>query len=284
MKTDQLKICDITIYNGRNIYSHRPIIKMVVDIGKYGNIPTNEVPGFNENLIKMFPGLKTNCCSLGYTGGFLERLNEGTYLGHVLEHVDIHTLTASQVFDTELSAVTGDMRSAAKAVNFGIVYGIGEYSLSQDIHVSVKEAKRYIENYLNKYQGVKGYMETIKESAKKQGYVETLFGRRRYIPELSSNNFNLRAFGERVALNTPIQGTAADIIKIAMVRVEERLDRECPKAKLLLQVHDELIVEADDSDVELASKILKEEMEHAADLKVALLVDLKSGHSWFDTK
>jgi len=210
--------------------------------------------------------------------------NDQTMIDGFSRHVDIHTLTASQVFDTELSAVTGDMRSAAKAVNFGIVYGIGEYSLSQDIHVSVKEAKRYIENYLNKYQGVKGYMETIKESAKKQGYVETLFGRRRYIPELSSNNFNLRAFGERVALNTPIQGTAADIIKIAMVRVEERLDRECPKAKLLLQVHDELIVEADDSDVELASKILKEEMEHAADLKVALLVDLKSGHSWFDTK
>lgn len=207
-----------------------------------------------------------------------------TMINGFANQVDIHALTASQVFDTPLAEVTKEMRSAAKAVNFGIVYGIGEYSLSQDIHVSVKEAKRYIDQYLAKYNGVRTYMENIKQAAKEQGYVETLFGRRRYIPEMRSKNFNLRAFGERVALNTPIQGTAADIIKIAMVRVQNRLERECPKAHLVLQVHDELIIESPDENVEAASRILQEEMEQAASLKVKLVVDLKCGHSWYDTK
>ncbi len=198
--------------------------------------------------------------------------------------IDIHTMTASQVFSTPVEEVTSAQRSAAKAVNFGIVYGIGEFSLSQDIGVSVKEAKQYIDSYLAKYSGVREYMAGIKELAKKQGYVETLFGRRRYIPEISASNFNTRSFGERVALNTPIQGTAADIIKIAMVRVFRRLSAECPEAKLLLQVHDELIVEAPEDQVEKAQSILKEEMEHAASLSVELTADVKCGHSWYDTK
>lgn len=200
------------------------------------------------------------------------------------DKMDIHTITASQVFATPVDEVTSAQRSAAKAVNFGIVYGIGEFSLSQDIGVSVKEAKHYIDSYLEKYSGVREYMVTIKQLAKKQGYVETMFGRRRYIPELSASNFNTRAFGERVALNTPIQGSAADIIKIAMVRVYDRLTNECPEAKLLLQVHDELIVEAPKNMAEMAQSILKEEMEHAATLSVELTADVKSGHSWYDTK
>lgn len=197
---------------------------------------------------------------------------------------DIHAVTASQVFNTPLEEVSSEQRSAAKAVNFGIVYGIGEYSLSQDLKISVKEAKEYIKNYLAKYTGVSEYMARIKEEAKEKGYVKTLYNRIRFIPEIKSSNFVARSFGERVALNTPIQGTAADIIKLAMVRVYERLKSEGLKSQLVLQVHDELIIEALKTEEERVLKILKEEMENAMPLCVPLTVDMSSGKRWYDTK
>jgi len=193
---------------------------------------------------------------------------------------DFHAVTASQVFDTPLAEVTPTLRSRAKAVNFGIVYGISAFSLAQDIGVWPNEAKAYMEAYLSKYHGVRDYMEHIKEQAKEDGYVTTLYGRRREMPELKSSNFNVRSFGERVALNMPIQGTAADIIKIAMVRVYDRLKAEGLQAKLLLQVHDELIVECPENEAETVSALLKEEMENAAHLSVPLTAEVHSGHSW----
>ncbi len=174
---------------------------------------------------------------------------------------DIHTVTASQVFGVPTEAVTKQMRSHAKAVNFGIVYGISAFSLAQDIGVSVYEAKEYIQNYLDRFSGVRRYMTEIVEKAKAQGYVETLMHRRRDLPELTASNFATRSFGERVALNMPIQGTAADVMKLAMVRVHDRLRREAPEAKLLLQVHDELIVECPEALAEQAARLLTEEME-----------------------
>lgn len=198
--------------------------------------------------------------------------------------VDIHTLTASQVFKMPLDFVTPVMRSRAKAVNFGIVYGIGAYSLSQDIGVSVKEADSYIKNYLDTFSGVRGYMEQIIKQAYDKGYVETLLGRRRALPELASTNRNIRAFGERVARNTPIQGTAADVIKIAMIRVRDRLAREGLRSRLILQVHDELIVEAPQDEVITASQIVSEEMENAMSLRVKLKADVHAGQSWYDAK
>lgn len=197
---------------------------------------------------------------------------------------DIHTVTAAQVLGIRPEEVTNAQRSSAKAVNFGIVYGIGEFSLSQDIHVSVQEAKRYIQNYLDKYSGVREYMERVKKQAKEDGYVKTLLNRVRYIPELKSSNYNIKSFGERVALNTPIQGTAADIIKLAMVRVHKRLEEENMQSRLILQVHDELIIEAPEAEREKAAEILKVEMENALSLKVRLKVDLASGKSWHDAK
>lgn len=201
-----------------------------------------------------------------------------------LKEEDIHTVTASQVFDTPLFMVTPDQRSSAKAVNFGIVYGIGEYSLAQDLKISVKRAKEYISNYLEKYIGVREYMQQIKERAKTDGYVKTLMNRIRFIPELRSSNYNIRQFGERVALNTPIQGTAADIIKLAMVRVVDRMKKEGLESELILQVHDELIIEAKKSEADAVQKILKEEMENAMMLSVPLVADMKCGRRWYDTK
>lgn len=197
---------------------------------------------------------------------------------------DIHAVTASQVFGVPLSEVTPEQRSSAKAVNFGIVYGIGEFSLSQNLKIPVAQAKQYIQNYLAKYHGVREYMERIKEQAKKDGYVTTLMNRIRYIPELKSSNYNVRAFGERVALNTPIQGTAADIIKLAMVRVHKRLKEEGLLSRLILQVHDELIVETYKPELDRVKAILKDEMEHAMELSVPLVVDMASGKSWYDAK
>ena len=193
---------------------------------------------------------------------------------------DIHTVTASQVFNTPIDEVTTLQRSRAKAVNFGIVYGISAWSLAQDIGVMQSEAKAYMEAYLNKYDGVREYMKTIVEKAKQDGYVETLYARRRYLPELKSSNFNTRSFGERVALNMPIQGTAADIIKLAMVNVYNRFKAEGLKAKLILQVHDELICECPEGETQRVSDILREEMSGAAKLSVPLTVDVKTGHSW----
>ncbi len=198
--------------------------------------------------------------------------------------VDIHTVTASQVFNMPVEMVTPLMRTRAKAVNFGIVYGIGAFSLGKDIGVPRAEADRYIKDYLHHYSGVDSYMKKIVEKAKKDGFVSTLFGRRRYLPELSSSNGMLRAFGERVARNMPIQGTAADIIKIAMIRVYNRLKDENMQSKLLLQVHDELIVEAPEDEAERAKLIVKEEMENAYRMKVKLVSDAHIGRTWYDAK
>ena len=195
---------------------------------------------------------------------------------------DFHTVTASQVFGLPLDQVTHELRGRAKAVNFGIVYGISAFSLAQDIGVSQAEAKAYIDAYLAKYSGVQKYMDTTIAQAREQGYVSTLFGRRRALPELHASNFNLRSFGERVARNMPIQGTAADIIKLAMVRVHHRLARELPEARLLLQVHDELIVECPAALGERAAAILKEEMENTVDYPVPLIADAGIGQSWAD--
>ena len=197
---------------------------------------------------------------------------------------DIHAITASQVFGMPLEMVTPIMRSRAKAVNFGIVYGIGAFSLAKDIGVSNKEASTYIKNYLAHYSGVDEYMKNVVERAKQDGYVETMFGRRRYLPELTSGKHMLRAFGERVARNMPIQGTAADIIKIAMVKVNDRIKKEGLKARLILQVHDELIVEAPQDESEIVAKLLQEEMENAVSLDVPLTADAAIGKTWYDAK
>lgn len=197
---------------------------------------------------------------------------------------DIHTVTASQVFGVPLEAVTALQRSRAKAVNFGIVYGISAFSLAQDIGVYQNEAKAYIEAYLRHYSGVRSYMKDVVEQAKGDGYVTTLFGRRRDLPELKSSNFNLRSFGERVALNMPIQGTAADIIKLAMVHVHQRLQKEQLQAKLIMQVHDELIVECPEQEKAVVQAILTEEMQNAVSYSVPLLVDAHSGRSWYEAK
>ena len=193
---------------------------------------------------------------------------------------DFHAVTASNVFGVPVSEVTPILRSRAKAVNFGIVYGISAFSLAQDIGVYPNEAKAYIDAYLEKYHGVRDYMKQIVETAKAQGYVSTVYGRRRYLPELKSANFNMRSFGERVALNMPVQGTAADIIKLAMVNVHRRLKAEGLKARLILQVHDELIVECPGEEAEQVRQILTEEMENAARLSVPLLAEAHIGHSW----
>lgn len=197
---------------------------------------------------------------------------------------DIHTITASQVFSMPVDMVTPIMRSRAKAVNFGIVYGIGAFSLGKDIGVSRAEADRYIKSYLSHYSGVDKYMHSVIAEAKENGYVSTLFGRRRYLPELAASNAIQRAFGERVARNMPIQGTAADIIKIAMVRVYDRLKREKLKSRLIMQVHDELIIEAPEDEKETALAILREEMENAVKMKVTLRADAHCGKTWYEAK
>ena len=206
--------------------------------------------------------------------------NDETMIAAFRSGEDIHAVTASQVFGVPLAEVTPLQRSHAKAVNFGIVYGISAFSLAQDIGVFQSEAKAYMDSYFSKYHGVRAYMTRVVEQAKADGYVTTLFGRRRDLPELKSSNFNLRSFGERVALNMPIQGTAADIIKAAMVRVDARMRAEKLQARLLLQVHDELIVECPAEEAETVRAILTEEMEHVVDYRVPLLVDAKIGASW----
>lgn len=210
--------------------------------------------------------------------------DDETMINAFRNNEDIHAVTASQVLGIPLNEITKEQRSSAKAVNFGIVYGIGEFSLSQDLGISVKEAKAYIDSYLEKYHGVRKYMERVKKEAKGNGYVTTMMNRIRYIPELKSSNYNVRQFGERAAMNTPVQGSAADIIKLAMVRVDNRLISEKMKSRLILQVHDELIVEAHNDETEKVKKILKEEMENAVQLKVPLIVDMAEGHSWYETK
>lgn len=197
---------------------------------------------------------------------------------------DIHRITASEVFHVPFDEVTPLQRRNAKAVNFGIVYGISSFGLSQDLSISRKEAQQYIEKYFETYPGIKGFLDGCVEQAKEQGYSVTMFGRRRPVPELKSSNFMQRSFGERVAMNAPIQGTAADIIKIAMIRVNERLKREQLRARLLLQVHDELLIETPLEEVDQVQRILEEEMTHAADLKVKLEIDMHTGNSWYEAK
>ena len=197
---------------------------------------------------------------------------------------DIHTATAAQVFGVPKEQVTPLQRRHAKAVNFGIVYGISEFSLAEDIGVSRYEAREYIDNYLATYHGVRDYMKHVVEEAKERGYTETLYGRRRYIPELKSSNFNVRQGAERIALNTPIQGTAADLIKLAMIRVEKALNEQFPNAELLLQVHDELIVECPQEIAPQVAALVSREMEQVADLHVPLTAEAKFGKSWYDAK
>ncbi|MCM1298606.1 MAG: DNA polymerase I [[Eubacterium] siraeum] len=196
---------------------------------------------------------------------------------------DIHTITASQVFNQPVEWVTPELRSRAKAVNFGIVYGIGAFSLSKDIKVSVAEAKQYIDAYLAKYSGVDAFMKNTVKNAEQNLYVETMFGRRRYIPDINASNKIVQAAAKRIAMNTPIQGTAADIIKLAMIKVYQRLKKEKLPARLILQVHDELIVEAEEQAAEETARLLKEEMEGCVKLAVPLTADVKIGKTWFDT-
>ncbi|MGI6084635.1 MAG: DNA polymerase I [Acetivibrionales bacterium] len=198
--------------------------------------------------------------------------------------IDIHTLTAAQVFNVPLSQVTPDMRRSAKAVNFGIIYGIGDFSLAKDIGVPRKEAARYIDNYLSTYPRIRDYMENTVKFGKEKGYVETMLHRVRHIPELKSPNFQVRSFGKRVAMNTPIQGSAADIIKIAMVKVWRELKEKRLKSRLILQVHDELIVETAIDELELVKEIVKTNMESAADLSAPLVADVSTGSTWFEAK
>jgi DNA polymerase-1 len=198
--------------------------------------------------------------------------------------LDIHTKTAMDVFHVEAEAVTSNMRRQAKAVNFGIVYGISDYGLSQSLNITRKEAGEFIKRYLESFDGVKEYMEEIVQEAKQNGYVKTLLQRRRYIPEITSRNFNVRSFAERTAMNTPIQGSAADIIKKAMIDMAAQLKEKNLKTRLLLQVHDELIFEAPKSEIEILEKLVPQVMEHAVELKVPLKVDYSFGSSWYDAK
>ena len=200
------------------------------------------------------------------------------------EGKDIHAITASQVFNVPLEKVTPQLRREAKAVNFGIIYGISAFGLSNDLNIGAKKAKAYIDKYFETYSDVKSYMNKNVETATQKGYVTTLFGRRRVINEIRSSNYNLRSFGERAAMNMPLQGSSADIIKAAMINVYKKLQEGGYKAKLVLQVHDELIIDCPKDEVEAVAKILKTEMENAVALKVPLTVDVGIGQNWFETK
>lgn len=197
---------------------------------------------------------------------------------------DIHREVASKVFNKPLEEITKEERTKAKAVNFGIVYGISDFGLSEQIHTSRKEAKEYITQYLDKYSGIKKFMEKIDIDAKENGYVTTMFGRRRNIPELKSQNFMVRQFGSRAALNMPIQGTAADIMKIAMIEVDKKIEEKNLKSRLVLQVHDELLIEVPEEEIKEMTKILKDSMENAVKLKVPLTAEISTGETWNDCK
>ena len=200
------------------------------------------------------------------------------------EGQDIHSMTASKVFHVPVSEVTSELRRKAKAVNFGIVYGISAFGLSQDLNIPKKEADDYIKRYFETYPKIKSFLDGLVESAKEKGYSVTEYGRRRPIPELASSNFMQRSFGERVAMNAPIQGTAADIMKIAMINVDRRLRAEKLKTRIVLQVHDELLLEVPSDEEEAAAKVLKEEMVNAAHLSVAMSVDVQKGKDWYEAK
>ena len=215
----------------------------------------------------------------------LSHIAEDTVMQDAFKNgLDVHRVTASQVFGVPMEEVTSLQRRHAKAVNFGIVYGISEFSLSEDIGVSRWEAKEYIDSYLNHYQGVKAYMKQVVADAREKGYTQTLYGRRRSIPELKSSNYNVRQGAERIALNTPIQGTAADLIKLAMIHVDRALREQFPEARLILQVHDELIVECPEAQASAVQELVSREMEQVAQLHVPLNAEAKSGKSWYDAK
>ena len=197
---------------------------------------------------------------------------------------DIHAQAASRVFGVPIEEVTKELRSKAKAVNFGIVYGISDFGLAGQIHSSRKEAKQYIEQYLDKYHGIREFMTSVVEEAKEKGFIATMYNRRRYIPELKSKNFMVRKFGDRVAMNTPIQGSAADIMKIAMINVYRKLKEENLKSKLVLQVHDELLIETDIDEKDRVKEILISGMESAAKLLVPLKVEVEEGKNWYEAK
>ena len=199
-------------------------------------------------------------------------------------HTDIHTKTASEVFKVPINEVTSIMRSRAKAVNFGIVYGISDFSLSQDLKITKKEASEYMEIYFERYPKIKGFLDTVMEEAKDLGYVLTLLNRRRFIPEIKSSNKIVKALGERLAMNAPIQGSAADIIKLAMVNVYNRLNRRNLKSTIILQVHDELILNVKADELEEVKKLVKEEMEAVLKLSVPLDVDMNLGKTWYEAK
>jgi DNA polymerase-1 len=196
----------------------------------------------------------------------------------------VHTRTAAEVYGVPMDEVTREMRSSAKAVNFGLVYGISEFGLARNIGVSRKEAGKFIARYFERYPGVKRFMDEAVKKGYENGYAVTLMGRRRQLPELKMSNANMRAFGERAAMNTPVQGTAADIIKLAMVRVHDALKKEGLKAQLILQVHDELLIEAPKEEEEKVAGILKKCMEQVYQLSVPLVADVKTGESWYETK
>ena len=200
------------------------------------------------------------------------------------EGEDIHKQAASKVFKTPIEEVTKEQRSNAKAVNFGIVYGISDFGLGEQLGISRKKAKQYIDEYLSEYIGIKDFMEQTTEKAKETGYVETQFNRRRYIPELKSNNYMVRQFGARVAMNTPIQGTAADIMKIAMINVYKEIKSRNLKSKIVLQVHDEMMIEAPTEEIEEIKNIIKEKMENAIKLKVPLIAEVSEAENWYECK
>ena len=197
---------------------------------------------------------------------------------------DIHAQAASKIFNIDINNVTKQQRGEAKAVNFGIVYGISDFGLGEQLGIGRKQAKQYIDEYLNEYKGIKKFMNDIVENTKEKGYVETLYKRRRYVPELNSNNYIVRQFGTRVAMNTPIQGTAADIMKIAMIDVYKKLKENNLKSKIILQVHDELILESPIEEKEIAKKLLKNCMENAIKLRVPLKAELSDGYNWYELK
>ena len=215
----------------------------------------------------------------------LAHMSEDTHMVQAFKDgEDIHKQAASKVFKTPMEEVTKEQRSNAKAVNFGIVYGISDFGLGEQLGISRKIAKKYIEEYLQEYEGIKNFMDNMKEKAKETGYVETLFNRRRYIPELKSNNYMVRQFGERAAMNTPIQGTAADIMKIAMINVYKKLDENGLEAKIVLQVHDEMMIEAPLNEAEKVKEIVKNEMESAIQLKIPLIAEVSEAENWYECK
>ena len=251
------------------------------------NIPTRNELG--KNLRKVFiPEYNKTFIDADYSQIELRVLAHISNDEHMIDAFnkdeDIHKQVASKVFDTPIDEVTKEQRTRAKAVNFGIVYGISDFGLSEQLKIPRKEAKQYIEQYLDKYQGIKQFMEDIVETAKTEGYVETLFHRRRYIPEIKSNNYMVRQFGSRIAMNTPIQGTAADIMKLAMINVYKELQNKNLKSKIILQVHDELLIEAVEEEKEQVEKILKQEMENVIKLKVPLKIDIEEGNNLYDAK